>query len=59
MVCTAIRALSPADGTMTNPGTFKWMLSTQTTIASHKLHAFIIHNPTAAATPTMPSAIPE
>src|SRR5215210_7942689 len=53
-VCTAIRALSPPGSTMTSPDTLKRMLTTQTTMVSHKLHVFIIHNPTAATKPTTP-----
>jgi hypothetical protein len=59
MTCTAITAYSPADGIMTNPGAPKRMLSTQTTMVSHKLHVFSIHNPTATPMPTTTSAIPQ
>jgi hypothetical protein len=48
-----------AIGAMTTPGAPKRKLSTQTVTVAHKLHGFIIHNPTAATRPTVPSTIPE
>src|ERR687890_2839334 len=49
---TAMMAFSAAPGAKSSPGNPKRKLSTQTTMVAHKLHAFIIHNPTATTRPT-------
>src|SRR5215210_7029478 len=55
---TALRTRIPTVGPRNTPGAPARRLSTQTTMVAPKLHAFIIHNPTATTRPTTPSTKP-
>jgi hypothetical protein len=56
---TVAATCKAAFGAKATPGAADRMLSTETTMVSHRLHFLSIHNLTATMRPTMPSTMPE